>query len=408
MRDNTQVLKTFKVKKIFSLDFICFACISLVFWIVMLYTVGHSINHHSHYDEHTLQALAWKDGRNYLHQNLSYLELAQYKDKVYISFPPTSTLLEFPFTFFFNRQTPNTIVLLITTWFAMLFSFFILLKLTGNRILSYLVSFSFFWGSTILYLSLEGAVWHQGQLFGLFFAVTAFLILLYSKNPFTLVFGGFCLGLAVGCRPFYLIYTPLFIYYGYKRFPDFRTIIFILIGGSFPCIFYGIYNFFRFDSFFEFGHKYLSWSKTLQHGVFSFAYFPNNIFHAFIQPPIWDNLKNILSFHGAGTGLWFSSPIILLGFVFFFKYFFSKEKDITLPEIIFTGGTILVIWFLLLLHESNGWFQFGYRFSVDLIPILLFLFGRTFRKVHGFIIPISQFSIIVNIYGALWFYILRL
>ncbi|MBN2441756.1 MAG: hypothetical protein JXJ04_10425 [Spirochaetales bacterium] len=429
--DNPHYLS--KIKKVFTLDFILFACISLVFWIIMLYAVNHSISFHSYFDEHTRQALAWQKGKITLDANIDYLEISHYKDKYYVSFPPVPSIIEFPLTYVFGSNTPNTFTLLLFTWVGMLFAFFILLKLTKNRILSYIMAFSFYWGSTILYLSLEGAVWHQGQLYGLFFAITAFLILVYTEKPVFLLFGGFCLALAVGCRPFYLFMTPFYGYHAYKRFPHLKTLIFIVLGLIPPGVFYAIYNFIRFDSIIEFGHRYIPWSKSLPNGVFSFAYFANNIYHAFINPPEWSEVKNILSFNGAGTGLWFSSPVILLGFAFFLQPLYGffrrmtqrlpdanflkklfhrslkgEEEKIPLAEIIFSISTILVIWFGLLLHESNGWFQFGYRFSVDLIPILLILFGRTFRKPHIFLIPICQFAIIINVYGALWFYVLRI
>ncbi|MBN1697284.1 MAG: hypothetical protein JW881_07205 [Spirochaetales bacterium] len=491
---------------IFTPDFIVFAAVSLVFWIFMLYAVGHSITHHSHYDEHTLQALAWQNGSvsladfrdgkwrskirafDYLNGNtdpeneITYHEVAKYKNKVYISFPPTPTFIEFPFALIFGRETPNTFVLLVFTWAAMLLSFFILLKLTGNRYLSYFVSFSFFWGSTICYLSLSGAVWHQGQLYGLFFAVLSVFILLYSERPAMLPAGGFCLALAVGCRPFYLIMTVFYLYHAYKRFPKISSLLFVIAGLIPPGLFYAVYNYIRFDSILEIGHSYLPWESTLEHGVISLHYFPTNIYHALIQPPEWDAAKNILSFHGAGTGLWFSSPVILLGFAFFLKkavlslkkaasgkkadtqgavetdgsgvvavhenrdgmtegagitgengapeddnipadnpsgekkdgpvtrflrgLSFREEDNIPACEVVCSALAVFGIWFCLLLHASNGWYQFGYRFSVDLIPLLLFFFGRTFRKNHLFLLPVCLFSIAVNIYGAFWFYIL--
>ena len=436
---------------IFRPDFILFALITLVFWIVMLYGTGHSISHHSHYDEHTRQALAWKNGRIDLGENISYLEIANYNDKYYVSFPPVPSLIEFPLTLVLGANTPNTFTLLLFTWVGMLFAFFILLKLTKNRLLSFMASFSFYWGSTILYLSLSGAVWHQGQLYGLFFAVTAILILLYAEKPWVLFAGGFSLALAVGCRPFYLLMTPFYLLQGFRRFPKARTLIFIIIGLMPPGLFYAIYNYVRFDSFLQFGHKYIPWSYQLEHGVFSIHYFNHNIYHAFINPPQWDKARGILDFHGAGTGLWFSSPVILLGFGYFIKHAYKSvaslrrktrgTKAVTSTTIRLLSGkeagrelasvfdtirdlfhrnramitegftalfTIIAIWFPLLLHESNGWYQFGYRFSVDLIPILLFLFGRTFRKVHIAFIPVFQFAIIVNIYGAFWFYVFNL
>jgi hypothetical protein len=384
-------------KKIFRLDFIIFALITFVFWIVLLYATGHSVGEHCPHDQYTVQAMAWRNGR--IDVNERGEERAEYKGKIYVSFPPAPSFIELPLTLIFGSQTPNTITLLVFTWIAMLFSFFVLLKLTDNRSLSFLMSFSFFWGSQVLYLSLFGAVWHQGQLYGLFFAVSSLLILLYTEKPLPLIAGAFLLGLAVGCRPYYLVMALFYFFYAYKRFPKFSTILFMVAGILPPGLFYAIYNIIRFDSPFEFGHKYLEWYQTTKRGVINFDFFPRNLFYALINPPEWDKAKHLIVFNGMGTGLWFSSPVILLGFVYFFK------SKLPTTEKIVSAITLAGVWGALLLHDTNGWFQFGYRFSVDLIPLALFLFGRTFKKDHWYLVLISTLSVIANIYGSIWFYI---
>jgi hypothetical protein len=388
-------------KKIFRLDFIIFACVSLALWFVLLYTVGSSVTEHSVHDQHTVQALAWLNGKIAMDEPGD--ERAEYNGKIYISFPPAPTFIELPFALLLGRNTPNTLTLLLFTWLAMLFSFFILLKLTGNRTLSLFASFSFFWGSQILYLSLTGAVWDQGQLYGLFFALTAILILLYTEKKIGIAIGAFFLGLAVGCRPFYLVMALFYAYQAYKRFPKPGTFVYVICGLLPPGIFYAIYNFVRFGSFFEFGHKYLSWYKdNPTDGLVNLKFFIQDFYYALINLPEWDSARGILSFHGMGTSLLFVAPFILLGFVYFFK------PGISLREKLISGISIFGIWFLLLLHDTNGWYQFGYRFSVDLIPLLIFFFGCAFKKDHLYLVPISVFSVIINIYGAIWFYVLNL
>ena len=111
-----------KIKKIFTLDFIIFALVALICWIIMLHVIGNTFSSHSHYDEHTRQALAWREGKITLDHNIEYLEIAKYKEKYYVSFPPAPTFMEFPLTFFFGLRTPNTLTLLIFTWVGLLFS----------------------------------------------------------------------------------------------------------------------------------------------------------------------------------------------------------------------------------------------------------------------------------------------
>ena len=65
-------------------------------------------------------------------------------------------------------------------------------------------------------------------------------------------------GLAVGCRPFYLLMTPFFIYLSIqKKHSIIKTIIFWGFGLAPMGVFLTVYNYIRFDSIFEFGHNYL-------------------------------------------------------------------------------------------------------------------------------------------------------
>jgi uncharacterized membrane protein len=234
----------------------------------------------------------------------------------------------------------------------------------------------------------------------LFFALAAILIVLHTEKKLGLAIGAFFIGLAVGCRPFYLIMALFYLYHAFKRFPKISTIVYVAAGLIPPGIFYAVYNFVRFGSFFEFGHKYLAWYQAHETtGLLDLKYFTQDLFYSFINPPGWDRAEGFVTFSGMGTGLWFACPVILFSFVYFFK------PGIGVVEKLVSGITVFSIWFLLLLHDTNGWFQFGYRFSVDIIPLLLFFFGRAFTKDHWYLVPVSVFSIIVNIYGAFWFYI---
>jgi len=394
----------------FKLDFYLFAIISLILWLLTCYTTQNFVKSnerkftifaHNRIDQHTIQALAWQQGRTDLDKNYSYLELANYQGKIYNSFPPVPTLIEFPFTLIFKRNTPNNLILLLTAWCTMLLTFFILEKLTTHRLLSFLISFTFSWGTNVLYLSLSAPVWHQGHIFGLFFATAAFYLLFYSNTALPLIPGALLLGLAVGCRPFYLLYIPLYIYLAAKQYPLKTVLLYIFTGLLPPGIFIGCYNLLRFGSPFDFGHAYLNYESKLPNGVFSFTYLARNLYSAFLRLPVWDKTKNLLIFQGQGNSLLFVSPILFTGIYATFK------KRIPLQDKIVLLLTIMTVWLLLLLHHSNGWFQFGYRYSTDLIPLFVMLFGWAFKKIRPWMLALCFYSIAINIYGALWFYYIR-
>lgn len=400
---------------ILQIDFILFAILSLVLWIFLLYSIGNDIGHHSPHDVHTQQAKAWLSGRISLAEDIGHLELAKYKDQIYVSFPPISSFMELPLVLLFGDNTPNTIQILLASWLALLFTFFILYKLTENKALSYLGAFTFLWGSNALWMSLEGAVWHQGHLFGLLFAITAFFVLYHTDNVYLVALGSFFLSCAVGGRPFYLFLALFYFYQVYKKFPNIKSLI-IAVLGLIPMVgFYTIYNFIRFGSFTEFGHKYLSWSQELEHGVFSPTYFIRNITHATIYPPNINSQYQFLEFHGRGTSVLFHSPFLLLSFLFFLR------RESPLLEKLAGLLSFILIWLALLIHESNGWYQFGYRYSVDLIPLFIIWFGLFFKKdttigfgshvlkikqKYSLIIPVAVFSIVMNLYGVFWYYLL--
>lgn len=50
-------------------------------------SAGKLLDNH-HWDSYTLQALSWREGRADLGRNYSYLEIAEYQGKFYVSFPP--------------------------------------------------------------------------------------------------------------------------------------------------------------------------------------------------------------------------------------------------------------------------------------------------------------------------------
>jgi len=390
------------IQKIFKLDFIIFALVSLVLWVILTNLVGIKILDHSPIDQFTQQAIMWQKGLNYLPKDDPSLELALFNNRIYVSFPPAPTFIEYPFTLIFGQQTPNTFVLLLLTWIAMLFTFCIFLKLTDNRLLSFAAAFIFFWGTQILYLSLIGRVWHQGQLFGMVFGVTAILIAVYSKKAYPLLFAGFMVSLAVGCRPFYLFLAIVIFYIAIRNQINWKKAFLFICAGMLPLgVFYALYNYARFGAFLEFGHNYLPHIINDKIRQFGPEFLQRNAFHAFLKMPQYDDVNQYMHFSGLGTAFWVVSPYMLLAFFFFFK------KDIPIYGKILCGIALSIIWLSLLMHESNGWFQFGYRYGVDLIAILIYFFAVSFKRLTIWMVILGAYSVVINIYGAFWFYVIH-
>ncbi len=380
---------------------VSYAAISLTLWLLLLHSLGSSLMQHSFADQHSLQALAWLRGSATLDSAPAGLELVEEGGRVYVSFPPVPTIVELPFVLHFGRETPNTLVVLLLTWCTSLLCLLLLYRLTSSVTLAVLATVAFCWGSSILHLSLEGSVWHQGQVLGLLLALAALTLAHSCEGRTSAALCGLLLGLAVGCRPFHIFSVPLLIYVATRKRPFLSGAGWLIAGLALPLAALAWYNWFRFDLPLEFGHALLPHSKALPRGIFSVIYLSRNIDHIFLRLPEWDYGRGILSFSLRGTAFWLTAPVWVLAFRFF------GASDIPRAERALGGLSLAVHWSILLTHESTGWTQFGYRYGCDLLPFLIFFFGRAYRRGHWSLVVLTTYAVLVNLYGALWYYVLR-
>jgi hypothetical protein len=71
---------------------------------------------------------------------------------------------------------------------------------------------------------------------------------------------------------------------------------------------------------------------------------------------------------------------------------------------------VLAIAFVNLMHFSQGWVQFGYRFSNDFAPFALILVALGMLRlgqVRGWVAVLVGASIVVNTWGVAWGVILQ-
>ena len=101
---------------------------------------------------------------------------------------------------------------------------------------------------------------------------------------------------------------------------------------------------------------------------------------------------------GIGMSVLLTSPAFLLAVPLAVAYF---RKRIVLGSLLAIGA----IAFINLMHFSQGWVQFGYRFSNDFAPfalVLVTLAIASMRKRMGLAIALVAASIIINAWGVYW------
>lgn len=395
---------------------------------------------HSQYDSYTLQAMAWREGKAELDENYLWLELALVNDeyfathdkddyesyrevfgdvnepavapegsRVYVSFPPVPSVTMYFLSFVFGENTPSALVSILYTVTAFLFAMLTLKKLNLSTINAIGVSALGIISSSVLFLAcnkIAGGVWFQAQTMALMLTMIAFYCI-FSENKITNYFAFAFLALAVGARPFQILYFVFFAYIIAKKydFKIFKTWSYYIspavIGGC-----YMAYNYHRFGDPFEFGHNYLPEFMRSPEGQFGLAYFKDNFNTAFKELPKIENGEFVFSRFGfafyASNVIFAALAVLLLMNIIRTTYNGIVEKKMP-DKNMTTYAFILVLLlathlFLLMLHKTWGGWQFGSRYVCDLIPAAIVLFGVLFEDAYAAIDKYNKkYSFYVNV-----------
>lgn len=370
--------------------------------------LGKSIFDHSPHDQYTLQGLAWLSGRLNIEIPPPHLEMAIFGGKFFVSFPQTPAFFELPFVVLQGHGTFNQLPPLILLSGAIVLMALAFWKITRSFGMSLVFSCFFVLGSNILNGVIQGGVWHFAQVEG--FALSMAALALTAVRPDrTPRLAYFLLALAVGCRPFYALYFPLLFLFRRQeaRTPIARELRFALGGGSLPLAVFATLNTFRFGVPQEFGHRYLPWSVQLKDGIFSTAYFRRNFYHAVLKLPEFSFRRPHypVEFDMRGNAFWITNGYLALALL-------AGLKNALLGRRLLWGALLATLFInggWLLLHESNGWIQVGYRYAIDLLPLAWLVFWLCFREgqfprgIKVFFAGFALVSVAINLYAAWWF-----
>lgn len=338
------------------------------------------------YNSYALQAARWLEGHLDLGQNYSHLEIAEFAGKYYISFPPFPSVVLLPFVLLFGTATPDGLI-------SLLFA-------AAGAALAAKLSFlygknekeAFFWamfvtvGSNLLSIMCTGWVWFMAQTMAFTLLMAAFCTAKLGKTRSTLLLTA-C---AVGCRPFSVLCLPVFLYLLHTagcRFSR-RTFLRVLPAAAL-CLFYALLNFLRFGNPLEFGHNFLP--EFLAEPQFGLGYVAENAKTLVRLPGLQDGRLLFPEFNG--FNLFLASPLFLSCLCRLVRH----KKD---AADLFAAG-LLLLWLLLFcMHRTMGGWHFGHRYTVDLLPMALWLI---LRREGGFYVHVPLFFLgfSLHFYGFL-------
>ena len=190
-----------------TVPYVLLLLISFLIWLsaLAIQRAHPSIMGHSPFDQHTRQAQAWLHGSASLDKAPSYLEISHFEGRSFVSFPPTPSLVELPLTFLFGSTTPSYLLLYLFAVVALFSLYDLGVKMGLRRLQAAILSLCFVFGTNVLVSVATGGAWAQGQIYG--FSLALLGLRLISSRP---AVAYAALALAVGCRPFYFFYLPLY------------------------------------------------------------------------------------------------------------------------------------------------------------------------------------------------------
>jgi hypothetical protein len=307
-------------------------------------------------------------------------------------------IISIPFVLFFSNFSQT----IITHILGALIPTIIFLSAKRNQLSSQIILFLTLLsgvGTVLWFQSSVGSSWYLGQVTGALCLVTAIYVAQSKRWPFLV---GFFIGAAYMSRIHTILALPFFLYLMKDSFYRNNRLLWknIVLFGFGLAIFVfanAYYNVARFGVVWDKG--YLLIPGVLQEpwfakGILHYSYIPHNLKTLFLSTPRLLPTAPYLEPSWNGLSILFTTPAFLL-------LLKGKFKDASSRLAIFAVFCIAIF---VLMHGSNGFAQFGYRFAIDFYPFLFFLMMRRFQTdPPGKLAWTLLFmGILVDAWGVIW------
>jgi hypothetical protein len=332
----------------------------------------------------------------------------------YVSFPPFPTVLMLPGAAIAGRAANDVIPTLLVAALILPLALAALRRLAAaglsQRALRddlWLVAALAF-GSVLWFSAVQGKVWYTAHVVGVALALLYAWASIEARRP---VIAGLALAAAALTRTAMAFMVPLFLFELWRmhgglaawradRRAMLRALRRPLIAFAAPIAAFAIagaiYNLVRFGAPTEFGHSYLQvrqQAQIEQYGLASYHYLARNLAVGFTLLPELLPRPPYVQISGHGLALWFTSPVLVL-------LLWPRDR----------GPLHRPLWLCValvalpsLFYQNSGWVQFGYRFSLDYLALLILLLavgGRPLTRVAKALIVAA---IVINLFGAITF-----
>jgi hypothetical protein len=322
----------------------------------------------------------------------------------YMSFPPFPTVLMLPSALISGRGGNDVIPTLLIAALILPLAFAALRRLAAAGLSQrserddlWLVGLLAF-GSVLFFSAVQGKVWYTAHVVGVALALAYAWGSIEAAHPIT---AGLALGAAALTRTAMAFMFPLFVLEAWRRHREDRAALrSVLLRFALPVVGFAIagmlYNYVRFGSPTEFGHRYLDVRQQKQieeWGLANYHYLARNLAVAFTLLPEWLGHAPWVQIGGHGLALWFTTPALVL-------LLWPHERPAIHRALWITVACVAVP---SLLYQNSGWVQFGYRFSLDYMVFLVMLLAIGGRPMSRVMKRLIIAGVVINLFGAITF-----
>jgi hypothetical protein len=359
---------------------------------------------------------------------------ALYDGTWYVTFPPLPAVVILPAVAIWGTATRDALFWALIAGLAPTFLFMLLRQLSergestrstrDNLLLSALFAF----GSVFFYAAVQGTVWFAAQVLA---SVLLVLFLMASMNAAHPWLAGLALGALWLTRPPTLLVGLVFLVEALRTFrrdgassageqglvaaqeshpllralhwlrgADLVRVVRCLAALAVPL---GLamavqlsLNAARWGDPFDTGYSYLQigWRGRIETwGLFNYHYLSKNLAVFLASLPWLSDPSSGLKISEHGLALWFTTPVLLW-------LLWPARYDARTIGLYLAAGAVAL---LDLCYQNSGWVQFGYRFALDYMPLLLTLLALGARRFGPLFFGCFTFSVVVNTFGALTF-----
>jgi hypothetical protein len=153
-------------------------------------------------------------------------------------------------------------------------------------------------------------------------------------------------------------------------------------------------NYVRFGNPADFGHGHLYANRVnhqiQEYGLFHYQFLERNLHAAFTRLPEIRFHPLRIGFNGEGMSLFVTTPL------FAFLLWPREKPRLHLPLWLAAAAIALPGFF----YQNSGWFQFGFRFSLDYTPYLIVLLALGRRPMTAAFWALAGAGVAVNAWGA--------